>query len=88
MKASYSPDYFGTTEYYVEAGYSMEMSKGVNLDLHAGYGTSYLDTSGNAALDYSLGVSGSAGGLGLAAVYAYSNSTEEGKAFVSVSKSM
>ena len=85
LLASYDPD---ASSYYVEAGYSMEVSKGVSLDLHAGYDDD--DGSGSSALDYSLGVSGSAGGLDLGLAYAYgeADTGNEGKIFVSVGKSM
>ena len=72
---SYNPD--GGAD-YIEAGYSFEMTKGVSLDLHAGKAKS-------ADADYSIGVSGSAGGFDLGLTYA---SKTEGSTFVSVSKSM
>ncbi len=93
LKASYATDVTGNP-YYLEAAYSYKMTKDISLDLHGGYGTTYTDASGGAVFDYSVGVSGSAGGLGLAAVYAYSGADASyfvdsaGKAYVSISKSM
>ena len=81
LKASYSPDVGGVATTYVEAGYSFEMTKGVSLDLHAG---SYTDPS---LYDYSIGVSGSAGGFDLG-VTATGLQDGDSKAFVSVSKSI
>lgn len=75
---SYNPDTQGS---YAEASYSLEMTKGVSLDLHAGYGDKNVGT------DYSIGISGSAGGLDLAVVGA-SHDTGGSVAFVSVGKSM
>jgi uncharacterized protein (TIGR02001 family) len=87
LMASYSGD---LETYYLEAGYSLEVSKGVSLDLHLGYGDSYTTASGGTALDYSAAVSGSTGGVDLALGYAKSDaaSDNEGKVFVSVGKSM
>ena len=90
LKASYSPDVAGSSTYYVEGGYSMPMGK-ASLDLHAGYGTSYLNSSGNAALDYSIGVSGSAGGFDLAAAYSSTDAVSPfsaGQFAVTASKSL
>ncbi|MEJ2105777.1 MAG: TorF family putative porin [Acidiferrobacteraceae bacterium] len=86
LMASYATDVSGNP-YYLEASYSHGFGK-VSLDLHAGYGETYTTSSGGAAFDYSIGVSGSAGGLDLAAVYAYSESTKEGKPYVSIGKSI
>jgi uncharacterized protein (TIGR02001 family) len=93
LLASYATDVTGNP-YYVEASYSHSFGK-VSLDLHGGYGESYVDTSGNAVFDYSVGLSGSAGGVDLAAVYAYTGAdltgtgdSSSGKAYVSISKSM
>jgi uncharacterized protein (TIGR02001 family) len=82
LMASYSPDVGGVSTTYVEAGYSFEMTKGVSLDLHLG---SYTDPT--SIYDYSIGVSGSAGGfdLGLTATGIQDG---DSKAFVSVSKSI
>lgn len=87
LMASYDPD---NSLYYVEAGYSYEMSKGTTLDLHVGYGDGYTTASGSAAMDYSVGVSTSAGGLDLSAAYASTDAAAdpEGKFFVSVGKSI
>ena len=75
LMASYNPD---ASTYYVEGSYSYEMAKGVSLDLHAGQ-------QQDATADYSVGISGSMGGLDLGATYA---NKDEGVFFVSVGKSM
>lgn len=74
LMVSYNPD---GGAYYLEGGYSMEVSKGISLDLHVGYeGTTP---------DYSVGVSTSAGGVDLGVTY---TNKSAGVAFVSVGKSM
>jgi uncharacterized protein (TIGR02001 family) len=87
LMASYDPD---ASAYYLEGGYSYEVSKGVSLDLHLGYGDSYTTTSGGTALDYSIGLSGGYGGVDLALAYAKSDAAadSDGKVFVTVGKSM
>lgn len=66
--------------YYAEGGYSMEVSKGVSLDLHVG-----VDNSSNS--DYSAGISTSAGGVDLGITAA--NHSVSGSVFaVSIGKSM
>lgn len=64
--------------YYLEAGYSYEVTKGASLDLHIGQAE-------GATLDYSVGISTSAGGLDLGATYANKDTSVF---FVSVGKSM
>lgn len=90
LMASYSPDVGGVSTTYLEAGYSFEMSKGLNLDLHVGSGDSYTNASGGNAVDYSIGVSGSAAGFdwSVAGVSSDGDIGNESKAVVSVSKSM
>ncbi len=90
LKASYTPDNYAQSgsAYYLEAAYSLAVTKGVNLNLHGGYGDSTSGSVVGAKFDYSAGVSGDAGGVTLGALYAYSETTSEGKAVVSVSKSM
>ncbi len=66
--------------YYLEAGYSMEVSKSMSLDLHVGTG----DAAGT---DYSAGISTSAGGLDYSLVAA-NHDTAGSVFFVSVGKSM
>lgn len=94
LMASYTPDNAGSgsSAYYVEAGYSMPLGS-ASLDLHAGTGTSYTTTSGGAAYDASIGVSGTYGGLDLAAVYSTTSADpasitgSQGQFAVSASKS-
>jgi len=90
LMASYSPDVGGVSTTYVEASYSLEVSKGVNLDFHVGNGDSYKTASAGNATDYSLGVSGSAAGLDLSLAYVKSDAAadDKGKTVFSVSKSM
>ena len=78
LMASYNPDSAATSSYYIEAGYSYEMSKGTTLDLHVGQAE-------NLTADYSIGVSTSAGGLDLGATYA---AKDVGVFFVSIGKSI
>ena len=75
LMASYNPD---ASTYYVEAGFSYELTKGVSLDLHAGQ-------QQNATADYSVGIATSVAGLDVGATYANKDS---GVFFVSVGKSM
>ncbi len=75
LMASYNPD---ASTYYVEGGFSYELTKGVSLDLHVGQ-------QQDATADYSVGIATSAGGLDLGATYA---NKDEGVFFVSVGKSM
>ena len=90
LMASYTLN--GSNPYYVEASYSVPVGK-ASLDFHAGYGESYTTTSGSAALDYSIGISGSAAGLDLAAVYSSTDADQTATGFsagqfaVSASKS-
>jgi len=90
LMASYSPDVGGVSTTYVEAGYSFEMTKGVNLDLHVGNGDSYTTVSGGNATDYSLGVSGAYGGFDMSLAYVKSDASadDKGKTIFAVTKSM
>jgi len=90
LMASYSPDVGGVSTTYLEAGYSVEVSKGINVDLHVGNGDSYQTASAGNATDYSLGVSGSVAGLDWSAAYVKSDAAadDKGKTVVSISKSM
>ncbi|MEE8387464.1 MAG: TorF family putative porin [Acidiferrobacterales bacterium] len=66
--------------YYAEAGYSMEVTKGMSLDLHVG-----VDNSSNS--DYSVGIGTSAGGVDLGLTAA--NHSLTGSVFaVSIGKAM
>ncbi|MFV1997459.1 MAG: hypothetical protein ACC641_05545, partial [Acidiferrobacterales bacterium] len=89
LLASYSPDVGGVSTYYVEGSGSIPMGK-ASIDLHLGYGDIYTTTSGGAAVDYSIAVSGAAGGVDLALGYWKSDASadSEGKVFVSVGKSL
>jgi uncharacterized protein (TIGR02001 family) len=84
LMASYNLDLKGT---YAEAGYEMEVSKGVNLGLHIGYN---MPNGGANKVDYSVGFSTTAGGVDLGASYAYgeADAGNEGKFFLSVGKSL
>jgi len=86
LMASYQID--GTNPYYVEGSYSMPMGK-VSLDLHLGYGSTYKTTSNENAYDASVGISGSAAGLDLSALYSTTsaNTTDQGNFVVTVAKS-
>lgn len=78
LMASYNPDSAAASSYYIEAGYSFELSKGVSLDLHAGQAE-------NLTADFSIGVSTSAAGLDIGATYA---SKDTSVAFLSIGKSL
>lgn len=87
LMASYATDVTGNP-YYLEASYSYQIAKPVSLDLHGGYGETYTTSSGGAAFDYSIGVSGTVGKLEWAGVYAYSEATKEGKPYISIGTSI
>lgn len=75
---AYSDDFFNTGEsaQYYSADYSVGVTEEVSLDLHAGYSTGdYWDgtTDINDFQDYSIGLSGSAVGLDLSAVYLFNS---------------
>jgi len=92
LMASYTPDNAGSgvSATYVEASYSLEMTKGVNLDLHVGNGDIYQTASLGNATDYSIGVSGAVSGFDMSLAYVKSDAAadDKGKTIFSVSKSM
>lgn len=92
LMASYTPDNggSGTSATYLEASYSLEMTKGVNLDVHVGNGDSYQTVSAGNATDYSIGVSGAYGGFDMSLAYVKSDAAadDKGKTIFAVSKSM